>query len=72
VRDPHIAASLQNIEISTQQLAVTSRESAAAMGSVQAMAKDGQDEVHKLTHPKPLDQIADWTLKVVHAIGGFF
>jgi hypothetical protein len=72
VQDPNIAASLVNIEASTAQLAVASRESAAAMGSVRAMAADGQEEVHKLTHPKALDEVADWTLKVVHAIGGFF
>lgn len=72
VRDPHIAASLVNIEAATAQLAVTSRESAATMGSVQAMAADGQETVHKMTHPKPVAQIADWTLKVVHAVGGFF
>jgi hypothetical protein len=71
-RDPHIAASLVNLEELAAQLAVTGRESAAAMGSVQAMAKDGQDEVHKMTHPKPLVTIADWTLKAVHALGGFF
>jgi len=72
VRDPHIAASLKNIEASTAQLAVASRESAATMGSVQAMAADGQEEVHKMTHPKPVAEIAAWTLKVVHALGGFF
>lgn len=72
VRDPRIGASLGNLETSTAQLAVASRESAATMGSVQAMAADGQEEVHKLTHPKPLVTIADWTLKAVHALGGFF
>jgi conjugal transfer/entry exclusion protein len=72
VKDPHIAASLDNLQASTADLAVTAKESSATMASVQAMAKDGQDEVYKLTHPKPLVTIADWTLKVLHAIGGFF
>jgi hypothetical protein len=71
-RDPRIGVSLGNLEISSRELAVTAKETTAAMGSVQAMAKDGQDEVHKLTHPRPLVTIANWTLKVVHALGGFF
>ena len=72
IRDPKIADALANIDAATAQLAITGRESAATMGSVQAMAADGQEEVHKMTHPKPLVSIADWTLKAVHALGGFF
>lgn len=72
VRDPHIAASLGNLEVASAELVVMGREGTATGASVQAMAKDGQDEVHRLTHPRPLVSIADWTLKVVHAVGGFF
>jgi hypothetical protein len=70
--DPRIWATLGNVEASTAQLAIASREAAATGASVQAMAADGQQEVHTLLHPKPLVSIADWTLKVVHAVGGFF
>lgn len=72
VRDPRIGASVGNVEAATVELAAAGREGNAAMGSVQAMAKDGEDEVHRLTHPRPLVSVADWTLKVVHAIGGWF
>jgi hypothetical protein len=72
VADPHIAASLVNIDAATASLAVTSSESAATMGSVKAIAADGQAEVHSMLHPKPLVSIANWTLKVVHAMGGWF
>ena len=70
--DPRIPEAIGNLDAATAQLAVTSRESAETMASVKAMAADGQEEVHHLTHPRPLVSIANWTLKVVHAIGGFF
>jgi hypothetical protein len=70
--DPHIAATLANLDASSASLAVAGSESAKTMGSVQAMAADGQAEVHSLTHPRPIVTIADWTLKVIHALGGFF
>lgn len=72
VSDPQIPDAIANLDRSSAELEVTSRESADTMASVRSMAADGQEEVHKLTHPKPLVTIADWTLKVVHAIGGFF
>lgn len=71
-RDPHIAASLANLEASSAELAAASKDGAAAMSSVAAMAKDGQDTVHDMTHPKPLVKIADWALKVSAAVSGFF
>jgi uncharacterized protein YoxC len=72
VRDPHIAASLTNLEASSAQLAVTGRESAAAMGSVQAIAADVQHQVHAITHPRPLVEIANWTVKAAQVVGAFF
>jgi len=71
-RDPHIAASLVNLEASSAELAVASKDGAATMASVKAIAKDGQDTVHDLTHPKPLVKIADWTIKLSAAVSNFF
>lgn len=72
VNDPAITASLANLQTTSANAAITSQETAATMKSVQAIAKDGQDEVHSILHPKPLVSIANWTLKVVHALGGWF
>jgi hypothetical protein len=72
VEDPHIAASLANLDASSAQLVIVSQEVAATGASVQAIAKDGEETVHDLVHPKPLAVIADWTLKVVGAVRNFF
>ena len=77
VTDPHLKASLANLDTSSAQLALAATQGVAiagdvksATGSVKAIAADGQAEVHSLTHPKPLAEIADWTLKVIHAFAG--
>lgn len=72
VNDPHLAAAVANLDASTSALVVTSKASAATMVSVQAMAADGQHQVHALVYPKPIVSIANWSLKVVHAIGGWW
>lgn len=51
VRDPHIAASLKNLDTSTAELAVASKDSAATLGSVKAITADMQQEVHGFVHP---------------------
>lgn len=57
VKDPDIAASLRNVNEGTAQIAAT--------------AKDVREEVHAITHPKPLTQIIDWVLKIGQAAGSW-
>jgi hypothetical protein len=78
IADPAIPDSIAHLDQASVQLAVAAAQGVAiagdvkaTTGSVKAIAADGQAEVHALTHPKPLAQIADWTLKVVHAFGGW-
>ena len=58
VKDPDISASLRNVSQGTADLAAT--------------AKDVREEVHAVTHPKPLVQVINWLIKIGSAFGGFF
>ena len=71
-KDPHIIASLTNLEAASQQLVVVSKEGVAIGASVQAIAADGQHEVHSLVYPKPIVTIANWTLKGLGALRAWF
>lgn len=58
VKDPDISASLTNVRKGTAELAATS--------------KDVREEVHAMTHPKPLVTAINWLLKIGGALGGWF
>jgi hypothetical protein len=53
------------VQEGTAQLAITSAH-------IEGATKDVQEQVHKITHPKILNSIATWTLRVVHAVGAWF
>lgn len=79
IGDPKIPESIANFDAASAQLVTMSKQGVAiagdvkdTTGSVKAMAADGQHEVHSLVYPKPLVSAANWALKVVHAVGGFF
>ena len=58
VKSPDISASLHNVSQGTAELAAT--------------AKDVREEVHAVTHPKPLVSVINWLLKIGAAVGGHF
>jgi hypothetical protein len=65
INGPEIKATLKNVQEGTAQLAITSAH-------IEGATKDVQEQVHKITHPKILNSIATWTLRVVHAVGAWF
>jgi hypothetical protein len=65
INGPEIKQILGNVNAGTAQLATSAAH-------VEATAKDVQDQVHKITHPKIITSIANWTLRVVHAVGSWF
>lgn len=72
IKDPLIKKSLVNIEASTSSLAAASVDGAGTVKAVRGMAEDGQHEVHMLVYPKPIITIANWSIRVAGAIGGWF
>ena len=58
VKDPDISSSLRNVSQGTAELAAT--------------AKDVREEVHAMTHPKPLVTVINWLIRIGGALGGFF
>jgi hypothetical protein len=79
ITDPHIKASLANVDAASSQFVLAATQGVAiagdvkaTTGSVKAIAADGQAEVHSLTHPTAMVTIANWTLKAVHALGGWW
>jgi hypothetical protein len=65
INGPEIKQILGNVNAGTAQLATSAAH-------VEATTKDVQDQVHKITHPKLITSIANWTLRVVHAVGAWF
>jgi hypothetical protein len=65
INGPEIKQILGNVNAGTAQLATSAAH-------VEATTKDVQDQVHKITHPKIITSIANWTLRVVHAVGSWF
>jgi hypothetical protein len=65
INGPEIKQILGNVNAGTAQLA-------ASAAHVEATTKDVQDQVHSITHPKLITSIANWTLRVVHAVGAWF
>jgi hypothetical protein len=65
INGPEIKQILGNVNAGTAQLATSAAH-------VEATTKDVQDQVHKFTHPKLITSIANWTLRVVHAVGAWF
>jgi len=55
-KDPDISAALSNVRQGTAELAATS--------------KDVREEVHAMTHPKPLVTVINWLIKIGGAFGG--
>lgn len=58
INSPDIVGTLHNINETT------------ASGS--RTMSDIETEVHKITHPKPVIVVINWTLKVAHAVGAWF
>jgi hypothetical protein len=65
INGPEIKQILGNVNAGTAQLATSAAH-------VEATTKDVQDQVHKITHPKLITSIANWTLRVGHAVGAWF
>jgi hypothetical protein len=65
INGPEIKQILGNVNAGTAQLATSAAH-------VEATTKDVQEQVHKITHPKLITSIANWTLRVVHAVGSWF
>jgi hypothetical protein len=65
INGPEIKQILGNVNAGTAQLATSAAH-------VEATTKDVQDQVHSITHPKILTKVANWTLRVVHAVGAWF
>jgi hypothetical protein len=65
INGPEIKQILGNVNAGTAQLATSAAH-------VEATTKDVQDQVHKITHPKLITSIANWALRVVHAVGSWF
>jgi uncharacterized protein YoxC len=58
IQSPDITQTLKNVDATTASTART--------------MNDIEDEVHTITHPRLIVSIANWTLKVVHSVGGMF
>jgi hypothetical protein len=65
INGPEIKATLKNVQEGTAQLAITSAH-------IEGATKDVQEQVHSITHPRVLTKAANWTLKIIHAVGGWF
>ena len=58
VKSPDIASTLHSVSQGTAELAAT--------------AKDVREEVHAVTHPKPIVSVINWILKIGGSLGGYF
>jgi hypothetical protein len=65
VTDPAIQKTLDNVQMATLS-------TSASMSHVDGTTADIQTAVHKYLNPGWKTSVANWTLKVVHAAGGFF
>jgi hypothetical protein len=65
INGPEIKQILGNVNAGTARLATSAAH-------VEATTKDVQEQVHSITHPRALTKVANWTLKIVHALGGWF
>lgn len=65
VTNPELTATVHDVHHITTSASV-------AMDDVQGTTHDIREDVHSITHPKPIVTVANWTLKVVHVFVGFF
>lgn len=63
--NPDVSRAVKATADSAEHVSVATDNMAAATGDV-------KDQVHRWTHPKALTTAANWFLKVVHAVGGWF
>jgi hypothetical protein len=65
VSDPHIKASLVNID-------ATSASTSSAAKHLDGAAEDAQTAFHRFLHPAWPDRIVAWGSQAIHALGGWF
>ena len=60
LKDPQILDALANVDKTSAELLVASRESAGMLASTQAMAADTEQRWHAFLHPHPFRAIGHW------------
>jgi hypothetical protein len=65
INDPAIPATLKSV-------AVASDATAGGMQHVQHMTSDADVALHNYLNPSWKTKVANWTLKIAHAVGGWF
>lgn len=78
VADPRIPSAIAHLDDASAHLAAAGAqlEQAGKTGNsvlthVDHIAADGEHVVHSYVYPKPIVSIVNWTLKGVHALGGW-